>query len=87
MVNPDTPINEVRFDPVEASTALGVVVAGAVGVVVGEVGVVVGEVGVVVGEVGGVVSAAVVKFKVVGLVIPVKALSERSKMTPLAIST
>jgi hypothetical protein len=38
-------------------------------------------------RVGGVVSAAVVKFKVVGLVIPVKALSERSRTTPLAIST
>jgi hypothetical protein len=39
------------------------------------------------GVFGGVVSAAVVKFKVVGLVIPVKALSERSRTTPLAIST
>jgi hypothetical protein len=38
-------------------------------------------------RVGGVVSAAVVKFRVVGLVIPVKALSERSRITPLAIST
>jgi hypothetical protein len=38
------------------------------------------------GVVGGVVSAAEVKFRVLELVIPVKALSERSKITPLAIS-
>jgi hypothetical protein len=37
-------------------------------------------------RVGGVVSAAEVKFRVLELVIPVKALSERSKITPLAIS-
>jgi hypothetical protein len=77
MANPDIPIKKVGLVPVEASVAagaVGVAAAGAVGVVAA-------------GVVGVVVSAAVVKFRVVGLVIPVKALSERSRITPLAIST
>jgi hypothetical protein len=77
MVNPDIPIKKVGLVPVEASVAagaVGVVAAGAVGVVAA-------------GAVGVVAAGAVVKFRVVGLVIPVKALSERSRITPLAIST
>jgi hypothetical protein len=85
MVNPDIPIKKVGLVPVEASVAagaVGVVAAGAVGVVAaGAVGVVAA------GAVGVVAAGAVVKFRVVGLVIPVKALSERSRITPLAIST
>lgn len=60
IAKPDTPVKKVRFGPVVARVAAGVV--------------------------GGVVSAAVVKFRVLELVIPVKALSEISKITPLAIS-
>jgi hypothetical protein len=77
MVNPDIPIKKVGLVPVEASVAagtVGVVAAGTVGVVAA-------------GTVGVVAAGAVVKFRVVGLVIPVKALSERSRITPLAIST
>lgn len=59
-----------------------------VGLVPVEARVAAGLVGVVAaGAVGVVAAAAVVKFRVVGLVIPVKALSERSRITPLAIST